>query len=173
MELHEMNWDSIGAIGEVIGAIAVLATLIILVFQVKGARAEISLQMIREIKRHNNEDIKFPIKDPKHLQVHIKAQRDYRGLSEEDRLFWSVWLFSWITQTEDAWLARNQGIANMQWVDNYLEGVALVLRSDGGRKVWPNIRGFYDKEFALEVDRAISKSKVSWLDVILPKMPNE
>ena len=51
----DVSISELGSLGELVGSIAVLVTLIILVFQVRGARIELSTQMTREIKRHNNE----------------------------------------------------------------------------------------------------------------------
>ena len=162
-----MNIMELGAIGEFVGSLAVLATLLILVFQVRGARAEFSSQIIREIKRHNNQDIQLPLKDPRTLDVHIRAQRDFSSLEDADKIYWGVWLYSWITQTEDAWLARRRGIPDMDMTDRFVGGVATVLRSDGGRVMWPRIRGWFDPDFATDVDEAIENGDVTWLDVML------
>ena len=72
---HQTFAALLGNYGEFFGSLAVLATLLILVFQIRGARTEFSNQMRREIKRHNNDDIKFLISDPRTMSVHIQAQR--------------------------------------------------------------------------------------------------
>jgi len=164
---HQTFAALLGNYGEFLSSLGVLATLLFLVFQIRGARTEFSHQMRREIKRHNNEDIQLPLKDPRTLDVHIKAQRDFDGLEEGDKIYWGVWLFSWITQTEDAWLAKRDGINNMDFADKYMEGVAQVLRSDGGQVMWPRIRGWFDSDFAADIDEAIKQSEVTWLDQIL------
>lgn len=164
---HQTLAALLGNYGEFFSSLGVLATLLILVIQIRGARTEFSNQMRRDIKRHNNDDIKFLIKDPRSMNVHIQAQRDFESLSEDDRVLWAVWLFSWITQTEDTWLARNHGIENMEFAEKYMEGVAQVLRSDGGQRMWPRIRGWYDEEFAKKIDEQIKQSEVTWLDQIL------
>jgi hypothetical protein len=162
-----MNIMELGALGEFVGSVAVLATLLILVFQVRGARAEISSQIIREIKRHNNEDIQLPLRDPRTLDIHIRAQRDFNSLEEADKIYWGVWLYSWITQSEDAWLARRRGIPDMDMTDRLTEGVATVLRSDGGQVMWPRIKGWFDAGFATYVDETIANGDVTWLDRML------
>ncbi len=141
--------------------------LVIIVVQVRGARSEISFQMIREIKRHNNEDIQLPLKDPRTLDVHIKAQRDFDDLHERDKIYWIVWLYSWVTQSEDTWLAGHHGIIKRELINDQLEAVAMVLRSNGGRIVWPRIKGFYDPRYAAEVERMITRNDTTWLDAML------
>jgi hypothetical protein len=125
----------------------VLVTLIILVVQIRGARTELSAQMTREIKRDNNQAYHQLAESPELVQLHIRGQFDYESLTDAERVTWMIWLFTWINQAEDAWVARQRGIPNMEWVDSYVLGVALVIRSDGGRAVWPRLRGFFDEEF--------------------------
>jgi hypothetical protein len=164
---HQTFAQLLGNYGEFISSFAVLATLVILVVQVRGARSEISFQMVRELKRHNNEDIQLPLKDPRTLDVHIEAQRAFNNLHERDKIFWIVWLYSWITQSEDSWLAGRHGIIKHELINEQLEGVAMVLRSDGGRIVWPRIKIFFDPDYAAEVERVIAKDDRTWLDAML------
>ncbi len=55
------------------------------------------------------------------------------------------------------------GIANMSWVDSFITGVALTLRSDGGKEVWPRQRGFFDPEFVEAVDREITADTTTFM----------
>jgi hypothetical protein len=164
---HQTFASLLGNYGEFLSSLGVLATLLVLVLQIKGARAEFSSQMRRDIKRHNNQDIQFPCKDPRSLDIHIRAQRDFDHLEEADKIFWGVWLFSWITQTEDTWTARRRGIPGMDFADGYMQGVAQVIRSDGGRIMWPRIKIFLDQEFLNEMDILVKQSEVTWLDQML------
>lgn len=161
-----MSISELGSLGEIVGSIAVLVTLIILVFQVREARVELSGQITREIKRHNNETFHQLIRRPDLVDIHIRAQRQYDGLSEAEKLAWVTWLFTWITQTEEGWMARRQGVPGLEWVDRYVQGVALVLRSDGGQIVWPKLRGFFEEAFAEALERAVREDDATYLDVL-------
>ncbi len=161
-----MSISELGSLGEFIGSLAVFVSLVILVFQVRGARVELSRQMTREIKRHNNEAFHQMTASPDLVDLHLRGQRDYYALSEAERLTWVIWLFTWITQTEDGWLARESGISGMEWVDTYVLGVAQVLRSDGGRAAWTVIRAFYEEEFARALEQVVEQDDVTLLDVL-------
>ncbi|MHA7836791.1 MAG: hypothetical protein ACX98W_04950 [bacterium] len=164
-----MSISELGSLGEFVGSMAVVATLVILIFQVRGARTEISSQMTREIKRHNNETFHQLTRHPDlvDIHIHIRAQRQYESLSEAEKLTWIIWLFTWINQTEDGWMARKRGIPNMSWVDSYVLGVALALRSDGGREVWPRLRVFFEPAFAEALEEIIRQDGSTFLDVLL------
>ncbi len=163
-----MTISELGSLGEFISSVAVLSTLVILVFQVRGARAEIASQTRREIKRQNNETWHQLVQDPKLLDIHVRAQRDYNGLTEIEKLTWITWMYTWITQTEDLWISRRQGVIDPETLDTYVHGVSLVLRSPGGRVVWPTIQRFYDPQFVHELDRVVEEESTTWLEALLP-----
>ena len=163
-----MSISELGSLGELVGSVAVLATLVILVFQVRGARAEISSQTRREIKRQNNETWHQLVQDPNLLDIHVRAQRDYNGLTEAEKLTWTTWMYTWITQTEDLWISRKQGVMDQETLERYVRGISLVLRSTGGRVVWPIIQGFYDRQFVDELDRVVKQESTTWLEALLP-----
>jgi hypothetical protein len=162
-----MTISEFGSLAEIVGSIAVLITLVILVFQVRSARLELSSQMTREIKRDNNVAFHQLIQRPDLVDIHIRGQREYNNLSEAEKVAWGIWLFTWINQTEDAWMARNRGFLDMEWVDAYMGGVARVLRSEGGRIVWPKLRDNFEKPFTVALERTIREDDETFLDAFL------
>jgi hypothetical protein len=162
-----MTLSELGSLGEIVGSLAVLVTLIILVVQVRGARTEMSAQMTREIKRDNNQAYHQLTQNPELVQLHIRGQADYESLTDSERVTWMIWLFTWINQAEDAWVARQRGIPNMEWVDIYVLGVTLVIRSDGGQVVWPRLRGFFDEEFSEVIDQRVREGDENFLQALL------
>ena len=162
-----MTISELGSLAEIIGSIAVIVTLVILVFQVRGARLELSSQMTREIKRDNNDAFHQLIQRPELIDVHIRGQREYNTLSEAEKLTWLIWLFTWINQTEDAWIARNRGILDMEWVDAYMGGVARVLRSEGGQIAWLKLRVNFEKPFTDALEKTMREGEETFLDAIL------
>ena len=89
------------------------------------------------------------------------------SLSESESLTWMTWLFTWITQTEEGWKERERGVPNMEFVDGYLLGVALVLRSEGGVIVWPRLRIFFDEEFNRALEAVVREDDTTNLDLLL------
>jgi hypothetical protein len=167
-EGFDLSISDLGSLGEFLSSVAVLATLVVLVVQVRGARAEISSQTRREIKRQNNETWQQLTQDPRILDIHVRAQRDYGALTESEALTWTTWMYMWITQTEDLWMSHQQGLMDARTVDIYLGGIALVLRSSGGNTVWPIVQRFYDPDFVEEVNRTIARENTTWLEALLP-----
>ncbi|MFT4874773.1 hypothetical protein [Congregibacter sp.] len=162
-----MTLSELGSLGEIVGSLAVLITLVILVVQVRGARTEMSAQMTREIKRDNNEAYHQLIQNPDLVKLHIRGQSEFESLTDAEKVTWAIWLFTWINQAEDAWVVSQRGMPNMEWVETYVTGVALVIRSDGGQAVWPRLRGFFDETFAEAVDQRVREGNESFLQALL------
>jgi hypothetical protein len=162
-----MTISELGSLGEFIASIAVLITLGVLVFQVRSARTDLSTQRTRDIKRHNNETFHQLTQNPGLMNIHIRAQKDFASLNDEEKMMWTVWMFTWITQTEDGYLAGRAGIPNMQWVDSYVLGVAMVLRTEGGRDIWARLRGFFDQRFVERLDEVIEEDSTTFLQALI------
>jgi hypothetical protein len=123
--------------------------------------------MTREVKRHNNEAFHQLIQNPELIDLHLRGQADYGSLSDVEKVTWVYWLFTWINQTEDAWIASERGIPDMDWVEKYMLGVALVLRSEGGKAAWPRMRTFFDETFADALERYITEDDTTLAQVLL------
>ena len=81
-----MNWEAIGAVGEVLGSIAVLATLVYLAVQVRHARSEYVRSISQTRYATIREVISEPMRNPDLLRILVKADQvmvsDPKTLSE-------------------------------------------------------------------------------------------
>ena len=166
-----MSISELGSLGEFVASLAVLISLVILIYQVRAAKIEFSSQITREIQSSNSQAFRQLSSQPGLIDIHIRAQRDFSSLSETDALTWMTWLYTWIIQTEDGWKERERGQPNMEFVDRYLFGVAAVLRSDGGDSVWPRLRPFYDDSFVRALEEIVREGEPTYLDMLLSDLP--
>lgn len=139
-----MNWDAIGAIGEIIGAIAVVATLFYLAVQVRETRKDARLSAIQAQRSavQANRELRIEMflseRDSPYIPaIRIKADRG-EELSEEEQLrlarhvsaMWAYTYSEWVHQdlglageyaaNFDGWLAVLFGYSYvMDWWDKY------------------------------------------------------
>ena len=158
-----MTLEEIGIWTEIAGSVAVIATLGFLAFQINRARLEVSRENAREMINNNNNVLLRLSENDALLDVHIRGQKDYASLSEAERMKSAFWLFAWITQTEQGYIDRRQKDFTGMMLDEYVEGLALVLRSKGGRVIWPRAKAWFDPEFSEAVERQMAKSEVTQL----------
>ena len=79
-----MNWDAIGAVGELLGSLAVFVTLGYLAIQVRHARAEAS-RALSQGRMEANRALLLLDLDEQNLAARLKAEA---ALEDPPRLLW-------------------------------------------------------------------------------------
>ena len=81
-----MNWEAIGAVGEIIGAAAVVVSVIYLALQIRAQNVESRLGATRDLASKRAEPLKLLVGDDSAIEVWLKAIRDYESLQGHDRM---------------------------------------------------------------------------------------
>jgi hypothetical protein len=94
-----MNWDAIGAIAELLGAIGVIASLVYLATQVRQSRDQMrentrALQAgaYQQASDGLSESINTAVSTPGFARIFRSAIANFEGLSEDDAFHFSVWI---------------------------------------------------------------------------------
>jgi hypothetical protein len=140
-----MNWDAIGAIGEIVGALAVLVTLIYLAVQIRHAKKQIELNGIQERARFVV-DVMMPIAaDPSLASIMMKAGHPPYGefgLDPEEAQRFGAWCHAWMQMAQANHYLLPEGTH-----DDLLK---LWLLLPAWAEFWDKNKGVFDSEF---VDR--------------------
>jgi hypothetical protein len=167
MEL-EMNWDAIGAIGEVVGALAVFITLGYLAVQIrqntKAVRASAldsgvnSVNAVRVAMFENAEVASFYTKgleSPDNLDVEERVR--FRILLHT--IFWAVWnLYAQATYG---------GLSATTWTAQ-VPLVVRILDTPGGAWFWSDYRMEFEEAFRQEVEKIMEEHETSHKDSSRP-----
>ena len=159
-----MNWEAIGAIGEIIGAVGVIITLGYLAYQIRqntaqleqnertsiAAAVSVSATNYRENRRHiyTNRDV---------ANVVLRGMSDPNSLDEIDQYrfrliiqntmdaIWDLYSQSVITDfSPETWKSQGVGL------------VRRVFKTNGGSWFWTTHRDEYTVEFRTEIDRILT-----------------
>ena len=159
-----MNWDAIGANGELVGAAAVVFTLAYLSIQLRRARSEYTRNNARELVVRNNAILGKLSDDPELRDRHLRGMFDFEALATEEKMAFSIWMFTWISNWEQAFVDQKEESFEGLPLEAYSMGIAEVLRTPDGRKYWQICRDYFSSEAASELDRVIDLSEQTWLD---------
>ena len=77
-----MNWEAIGAIGEIVGALVVFGTLLYLALQMKQVRAEVHLASFRDTNRQFGNVFTSASASPDLAKALAKADEDVSSLTQ-------------------------------------------------------------------------------------------
>jgi len=161
-----MTTEEVGVVSSIVGSVAVVLSLCFLAYQVNRARRELARENARAMIRHND-DILLRLSDDRDLlDVHVRGLKSFESLTEAERLKWGIWLFTWITQSEQGFIDRRQNDFSGMNLDQYLEGLALTFRSAGGKAMWPRLKQWFDPDFCQALERQVARSSTTHLDQI-------
>jgi hypothetical protein len=149
-----MNWEAIGAVGEIGGAIAVVATLLVLYRQIRATSKQLTLSSSTDANSLFNDAFQ-PIYNNEHnLRIWTTGLRDPASLCEDDLevyiLFMSRLMAVFDTIVE---LYEHETIPKERF-QNYVDFIKQFLEAEGG-KVWIS-RNQYN--FSANSKRHIGKS---------------
>jgi len=159
-----VNWEAIGAVGEIIGAAAVVVSVIYLALQIRAQNVESRLAATRDLASKRAEPLKLLVGDDAAIEVWLKAIRDYESLQGHDRMKASL-MFNLIMRTsEQDFLHEGTGHAD----DPYLESVDRVLSQNvsapGLQEWWRTTGDLFNQSFQDHVNALIAVQKENRLN---------
>ena len=146
-----MNWDAIGAIGDIVGALAVVVSLVYLAIQIRAqnsqAKQSAQLEMSREQRNASEMFANENISD-----IFVRANKDYSSLSEAESVQLIVIVTGLFRAWENAFLENKDG--------NLVPSVWLALSNDytqlmgaaSIRYIWTLRKQNYNTEFQKYVE---------------------
>lgn len=142
-----MNWDAIGAIGELIGAVAVIATLIYLAQQIKdSARAARSAAvtdatnaiqaLYQELGTNTQSSERF-----------LKGLTDYDSMTGSEQFQWLMLMHSWFIGFQRSFFLSQEGTLDVGLRDSIGTAIVAVNHMPGVKQYWRQRRSFFQTEF--------------------------
>jgi hypothetical protein len=147
-----MSWEAIGAVGGIVGAVAVVVSVIYLATQIRSQTIESRLAATRDLSARRGEALKQLSGDDELIKIWLKAIRGYDMLKGVERMKASL-LFHMIMRTaEQEFIHKGTGHVD----DPYLESVDRVLSenvaSPGVQQWWGTTKHLFNSGFQRHVD---------------------
>jgi len=151
-----MNWDAIGAIGEIVGATGVIGTLIYLAIQVKASTAATGSENRSAIANGYREIVTLNL-DPDIARAFRNGLWDYPEMPFDSRVKFANLCSHEALLFQGAFAQYEVGQLERETYESYLSWFASVVSTPGGFKWWEEIgRPIYVPSLVAEVDRRIS-----------------
>ena len=114
-----MNWDAIGAIGEVLGALGVIITLVYLASQLRQ-----NTRALRSSTYASYVQASFSINDFRAANAGVMVKVDNgQDLTEEENIVFSSFLFKLLGTFEDAYLHHAEGVLSDEIFEARMRGL--------------------------------------------------
>ena len=164
-----MNWDAIGAVGELIAAVAVIGSLLFVGNQLRlGQRIERAAGQ-RDILKQARDWVTSTRADPELFRaVSVVMASSYNNASADEKHLFFTWMFDYFLVFEQGYYMHRDGFLNDASFDG-LEAVALgIAATPGGAECWvhiQNIWGLDARTHLLARQRLLGDSVVTLFDI--------
>jgi len=150
-----MDWTAIGAIGELIGAVAVVASLIYVGRQVRHASLVASVEGIDQMKAKATDFALTIAADAQLAELVVQAQvhgtrRDDLDNAERARLGYIY--FAALTMQQGLWERERAGLISRHVRDEQLQRGAELLAAPYFQDVWPFMRGSFPPQYCAFIE---------------------
>jgi hypothetical protein len=159
-----MNWDAVGAIAELLGAIGVIASLVYLATQIRQSREQLrqNTATVRAASAaaHTQALANFNTlmaENPDVNRVFWAGLADSEGLAEPDRRRFESLVSLLVKAVEQSWRFHQDGILDdASWAEERAT-VEWLAREPGFEDFWKRYRGMINQEFVALVEEILGE----------------
>ena len=164
-----MSLADLGNVGELIGAVGVVASLIYLATQIRGARSVAIAQNARDIFDGLRSALALIAADADLTRIWQVGLTDVDALSHAERLRFQYLLSDHLFTFREAQIAHSEGVLSAQDYGRVRAWVAMLLNSAGGSHIWDSyLHRAYSEDITEELRRA--RSEVPDVLTVFPLM---
>ena len=141
-----MNWEAIGAIGEIVGAIAVVGSLLYLGTQVRIQNRESRATSVHEITEAYRHTLSA-LHDVDNAELWVKAVKDFDGLTESERMRFVALFLNIIKTFEEAYYQLQADRFDAHFWEGMLAQFGDLMSAPGAKQVWGLRKHQFGRDF--------------------------
>ena len=155
-----MNWDAIGAIGENIGALAVVVSVAYLALQVRKQTTESRLAATRELSNSYQAGLEPCFRDKEFSSIYLKAIQNYEELPTDDRFRVAMYMQSIMRMFEQHYVHIQHHKVEQTFIDSISLSFEEWLTFPGIQSWWELTGDMFEPQFRKHVDKMVEKAKL-------------
>jgi hypothetical protein len=151
-----MNWDAIGAVGEVLGATLVGTTLIYLAFQLRQNTKALTSSTFQAVSTNMASNMEFFAGDPTISALLVKAQDGLGELTAEERARYGYVMTMAFRRIETVFVQRSLGFIDARLTEGFERSAISGFASGGARQWWEATKTAFSDDFASWFDEQLA-----------------
>ena len=156
-----MNWDAVGAVAELLGAIAVIATLAYLALQVKHATS-VARAVARQTAAQLNIDTIGSSLDSQILSSASRKATAGEELSSDELSNYLRWVWMRMRVVENTFYHYQEGLIEVDYWESHKQYIVAHLGPDSVARVhWSRVASAYTENFVDEVEQVLDTHALS------------
>ena len=132
---RQLSLQDLGALGELIGGIAVIATLTYLAFQVRQGTKTIRANSVQELTE-NILGASATLLKAENAEVYLRGARSYSSLTFEEKFRFTLILGLFVGRLDTVLEYRERGMVNDEYVAFHSDTIRLIFSNAGVREWW-------------------------------------
>ena len=148
-------FDTLGNIGDLVGGIGVVITLIYLARQIKHNSASLEANAVQAASHSIAESLDSIMREPDLVALYAKGCSDYPSLSENERLQYSLLMGSIVHRFEGLLVLRDRGLLPHDAMDGSVNRVRGAFRQSGTLAWWEKGRSGFNPMVQQWIDEEI------------------
>lgn len=147
-----LNWEAVGAVGEIVGALAVVLSLVYLAVQVRQNNGMLRRAASRDAVASVRAVNQTLIRDPGMTQIVRQGLKYPEQMDDTDRARFHVFLFNFLKVYEDLHFHYKAGALEPAIWEGWVHNASAFLTTPGARSYWKERRPAFSAPFQAWVD---------------------
>ena len=150
-----MNWDAIGAVGEVAGAVGVIITLGYLALQIRHSNKLATWETHRASVASHAEALSGVLNNPDVAKVYRTGLMSPDELDEIEKIRFSQLLTQLVLNFKDTLDAYDKGLYDFPTYQAWQAAICTHLKTPGGQLWWQDFESSYIQRVRDEINRGM------------------
>jgi hypothetical protein len=152
-----MNWDAIGAIGEIVGAAGVILTLAYLAVQIRQNTEETRSGQTQDLISANSEANYLMVTDKELADLIQAGMADPSALSDSDQFRFNLFWFAAYNRFDFAYHQYSRGRLDPELWEKMDYEIPLYLSLPGSHAWWERDKPRFSRKFVEYVEKRLSE----------------
>ncbi len=163
-----MDIMELGAIGELVGGVAVIASLVFVGLQVRSnTRTAVAASQNAWVADYNS--MLMAIRgDPEWMRTFRRGANDFSSLSHNDQALLHVFLGAHLLSGQNVFEAVRKGQFDPETADGFIKFCAAIIKSPGLAQWWSSGRAFSNPRFVAHLEAVAQAEDILPLHELLP-----
>jgi hypothetical protein len=142
-----MSLNDLANLGQIIGALAVVISLIYVALQIRQNTAAIQSAAAQTVHEHFANWYHLIAADAELAQIAANGLRDYSSLSEQERVRFIATLMSFLSYSQNAFLKWREGLLKPALWLGWEQVMMNLFGAPGGKALWKERSYLFGEEF--------------------------
>jgi len=147
-----VNWEALGALGEIVGSVAVVVTIAYLAVQMRESRRFAKSASANQSRAAVNDFLRGLSDNNEIARIYSAGLKDRSALEDHERLRFDLVIFQMLRITETAYLEHQDGFISAEIWESQWRQAQPILRTIGGMESWSGQKGLVSVSFMQWVD---------------------